>query len=202
MNLQHTPFISWPPWHPLVTLLCSLLSVYIARRKPLYSCVLSQGRWVVNVWLLLPLECSIVYYSPPVCIYSPYEGYCDPSFSPFLSLISFLSRHQLTDWLDILKTSLRLTEHSSPSPSTSPSPPLLSSRSSHSLPLCLSLRAPKQKALKRDCRNGRIDEEEPSIVLTRAIVTKQDCTDSRIARQPVSGSDPANGEINHLTLAS
>ena len=52
--------------------------------------------------------------------------------------------------------------------------------------------APKPKALKRDylsSRNGRIEEEE-GVVLARAIVTRRDCAEDHVPRQPVSGAAP------------
>ena len=129
------------------------------------------------------------------------------SSSVYVSL-SLPSRHQLSDWLDIFKTSLRLTEHSAPPlppppapPSSRSSPSLLSSRSSSSLPLCLSLRAPKPKALKRDFKNCRIEEEEPGVILARAVVRSADCATDRDDKLPITGSAPGGG-VNYLTLAS
>ena len=108
------------------------------------------------------------------------------------------SRHQLTEWLDVLKTSLRLTEHT-PSPSRSPSSSSSSTTlppTSRSLSPLLSKRsAPKRKSLKRGSsfRTGRIEEEE-GVVLARAIVT------TGSSDKPVSGAAPGN--IDHLSFST
>ena len=119
--------------------------------------------------------------------------------------LSLSSRQKLSDWLDVFKTSLRLTEHAIPPPPSRRSPPLLSTRSSYSLPPCLSLRAPKPKALKRDFKCGRIEEEEGGVVLARAVVTTTECattvTATTVERQSINGSAPTGG-VNYLTLAS
>lgn len=129
------------------------------------------------------------------------------SLHPFLPS-SLSLRHQLTDWIDIFKTSLQLSEHAVSPTRSRGSPPLVTSRSTTSLPPCLSLRAPKTKSFKRDIKKGRItEEEEPGVILTRAVVraTSTETTttlDSLTAERgdPICASAPASN-VNYLTAS-